>query len=481
MNDVMLPRRRRRMRKPVLAAVAGTLGLAGTLLVSPAAFASPVQPCSDMGSVASCVMGILAPANGTHGVYLKQAGGPVIAADNAGFVYEPASSIKPLIALYAITQVEHGTAQLTEQVPRISTSGGPDDCPPSTFSGTESLGNAIQQMLQVSDNNRTDELMRFFGVTSLNNFAQSLGLTNTHFQTATSAPGFNVIGCLSYGYHPLPSTVDGNTMTLTDAATLWADIARLPAPYASTFDMLAAGRDMYNTQGYDFTGIWPAVTGIAQQEAPGMSTARLTAFTDHMTLSVKGGSYQVYDCTGPCHEATWWSFEGTAEIPACYHGQIRETRYTWGYFINDATQPGNASPFNTVAGQAFSNAAGQVLAAPIAKGLAEWASCTVPMATPRVFLQRARVSSGRTVGVTRALATLLDADKTDIPADMVGTINWGDGSATSFATISGGPSRFAVSGWHQYAASGIYPVTIKVTDVQSGSSATLHENISIHP
>jgi hypothetical protein len=490
---------RRWSRRPLLFAVGSGLSLIVALGFAPASSASPltahnnrsvstdraakadnvVQPCSNMATIASCVMGILAPAGGTHGVYLKQTGGPVLAAVNDNFPYEPASSIKPLIALYALTQVEHGQAQLSEQIPMINNSGGPDDCPPSTFSGTETLGNALQQMLQVSDNNRTDELMRFFGVTNLNNFARSLGLTNTAFHTSTSSPGFNVIGCLSYGYNPLPGTVDGNTMSLQDVATLWRDIARLPAPYAATFYELAAGRDMFNTQGYDFTGIWPSMTTIASQEAPaGMSSAQVQAFTDHMTVSVKGGSYYITDCVSACKEATWWVFAGTATIPACHGNRLEQTQYTWGYFVNDAVEPGNAPADNTVAGQAFSNASGQVLAAPIATGLANWASCA-PAITPTLALAKRFVFSGPTVGVNRVLATVFDSDRTDIAADLVGTINWGDGSASSFASLPGGHGVFTVRGWHAYSAAGTYQVTIKVTDVESGKSATVTEKLFV--
>ena len=199
-------------------------------------------------------MGILSSAGGTQGVFLQKIGGSVLASSNASFQYEPASSIKVLIALYALTQVKDKAVQLTTQVPMVTTSGGPDDCPPGTLTGTESLGTALQQMLQVSDNNRAEELMEYFGVANLNAFASSLGLTGTHFQTSSSPPGFNVIGCLSYGYNPLPSTIDGNTMTLQDAATVWDHIADLPALYANALSELAAGRDMYNSAGLRLHG-----------------------------------------------------------------------------------------------------------------------------------------------------------------------------------------------------------------------------------
>src|SRR5271155_5873021 len=98
--------------------------------------------CSSLASVQTCVLNILAPGGGTQGVYLRQLGGSVLANSNSTFAYEPASSIKPVIALYALEQVEHGHAHLTDQIPEINESGGSDDCPPLTTSGTETLGNA---------------------------------------------------------------------------------------------------------------------------------------------------------------------------------------------------------------------------------------------------------------------------------------------------------------------------------------------------
>ncbi len=464
---------------PLIPRTAGTAAFADRTATSDRAAA--VQPCSNPAAIATCVMNILAPAGGTHGVYLRRIGGPVLAAVNDDFAYEPASSIKPLIALYALTQVEQGRAQLSEQIPMIDDSGGPADCPPGNFTGTESLGYALQQMLQVSDNNRTDELMQFFGVNNLNRFARSLGMTSTMFQTSASPPGFNVIGCISYGFNPLPGTVDGNTMSLRDASILWTDIAQLPPAYAGTFYELAAGRDMYNTQGSDFTGVWPSMVTIADEEAPaGLSAAQLQSFIDHMTVSVKNGIYSLIDCpVSACQEATWWVFAGNAEIPACHGRTMSQTQYAWGDFIDDAVESGDYTNVdNTVAGTAFLNASGQLLAAPIAEGLASWASCA-PAVTPTLALRGRGVTSGPDIGVTRALATLTDSDRTDIPADLVGTVSWGDGSASSFATISGGDGSFTVSGWHAYSAPGTYSVTITVTDVESGKSTTVTEDITV--
>jgi Beta-lactamase enzyme family len=427
--------------------------------------------CSNPSTIASCVMKILSPAGGTQGVFLQQLGGSVLASDNASFQFEPASSIKALVALYAMTQVEHGTVRLTTHIPMVKTSGGPDDCPPGTIDGTEPLGTALQQMMQVSDNNRTEELMEYFGVANLNSFAVSLGLTGTHFQTSADPPGFNVIGCLSYGFDPLPATVDGNTMTLRDAATIWGDIASLPAPYADAFYELSAGRDMFNSQGYDFTGTWPILTALAGQLAPvGLSAAQLASFEDRMTVSVKGGSYDVYDCTtGPSCEATWWVFAGNAEIPSCNGTSVQDNDYVWGYFVNDSVGSYNSNADDTIGGTAFFNAEGQVLTAPIAAGLAGWSSCA-PTATPTLQIKKAVLDTPKTVDIGTTLTDVSDADPSDITEDLSGTIKWGDGGS-SFLTVSRGEGWFQIHGWHKYAAAGTYRAQIRMVNEATGEVA----------
>jgi hypothetical protein len=426
-----------------------------------------------MTSIASCVLDILAPGGGTPGVYLQQLGGPVLASANATYAFEPASSIKPVIALYGIEQVEQGNAHLTDQVPMIDTSGGPDDCPPSSITGAEPLGTAIQQMLQVSDNNRTRELMEYFGVNNLNTFAASLGLSSTMFQTSSSPPGFNVIGCLSYGNH-LPAAVDGNTMSLSDAATLWSSIASLPAPYADAFYQLAAGRDMFNSQGHDYKDFWPNLVAIAGQEAAplGLSAAQLNSFTSHMTVSRKGGSYWVADCNlgnPACVEATWWVSAGVAQIPSCAGGTVMHTNYVWGYFISDAVGASAPNRDQTAAGLAYYNASGQLLSAPIAQALATWSQCA-PTSKAKLHVSGQTLSSGVNVDIGTTLANVTDTDTADIAPDLLGTITWGDHS-TSFATLSGGNGQFTVHGWHTYASPGTYKVTIKVKNEGSGKSA----------
>src|SRR3954447_17445159 len=82
------------------------------------------------------VENLLNAAGGTTGMYLKQVGGPVIAAQNENFVYEPASSIKVVVHLYARQGVGLGLP-LGTQVP--VNPGPAESCPGASGPGTESL------------------------------------------------------------------------------------------------------------------------------------------------------------------------------------------------------------------------------------------------------------------------------------------------------------------------------------------------------
>ena len=91
---------------------------------------------------------------GTEGLYLKQVNGPVLANLEDSAVFEPASSIKVVANLYAMTQVEKGNIKLTAPITHYTNAA--ESCPnPPVVSGTESLGTAIREMMWHSDNART--------------------------------------------------------------------------------------------------------------------------------------------------------------------------------------------------------------------------------------------------------------------------------------------------------------------------------------
>jgi hypothetical protein len=77
------------------------------------------------------------------------------------------------------------------------------------------------------------------------------------------------------------------------------------------------------------------------------------------------------------------------------------------------------------------------------------------------------------------LATLTDSDPSANPSDLVATIVWGDGIATSSTTVvADGQGRFDVLGTHTYLDAGIYTFSVQVTD-NTGASATASSTATV--
>src|SRR5947207_1119206 len=95
------------------------------------------------------------------GFSLRQIGGPVLAASNTTYQYEPASSIKALIHLHAMLQLQNSpdTTKLGEPIQVATTYVG--SCPqwPSP-TVVETLQTAMSKMMWQSDNAATDALIR---------------------------------------------------------------------------------------------------------------------------------------------------------------------------------------------------------------------------------------------------------------------------------------------------------------------------------
>jgi hypothetical protein len=303
-------------------------------------------------------MGNLIRANGHdgwYGFYLKAVNGPVIGAINSERRFEPASTIKILIAVDLMQRVERGQISLDKTT--VSTYGSD----PSKFchdskTGSESLRSALTQMLQNSDNARTKVLAELAGLRTLTPYARSIGLVKTEFK--------NYIDC--EGPH--------NVFTLADAGRLYEGIVNgtlLNAAGSAELLGMMAGKT------HDFSGMWSGVDTIVRQEAPAGLTARqLNAFEDAVRLSYKAGGYDytaagILDVNGEQRETIDVGIDGYASIPYCNGGARASHAFVFGFFAQEGLPYIKEDP-----DFAATRSGAEILREQIRAGLATWRSCS---------------------------------------------------------------------------------------------------------
>lgn len=283
--------------------------------------------------------------DGETGLYLKQVGGGVQASLQENRIFEPASSIKILIGLHAMRQVDAG-ASLGQSVvvvaPPVSGS-----CPTSTITGTEPMGNAILQMLENSDNQRTRAMIDTYGFAAINQTAQSIGLTGTHLN-----------------HYPGCGGPPANQLTLADAGIIYEGIA------SGTLLSSTNRPELYSrmpADAGDFTGIASAVNAIVDAEAPafGLTATEISQFKSRLDTHYKAGGYTLCP-SNSCLE--YRSVAGSAEIPQCVRGTVGHRTYVWGIFIDGASSA-------TAANNTFNAAKAEPLREPIRAALSTWGPC----------------------------------------------------------------------------------------------------------
>ncbi len=283
--------------------------------------------------------------DGETGLYLKQVGGAVQANLQETRIFEPASSIKILIGLHAMRQVDQGASLSQSVIVYAPPASG--SCPTSTITGTEPMGNAILQMLEVSDNQRTKAMIDTYGFSAINQTAQAIGLSGTHLN-----------------HYPGCGGPPANQLTLSDAGVIYEGIAN------GTLLSATNRPDLYSrmpAQAGDFTGIQSAVNSIVDAEAPayGLNATEISQFKSRLLTHYKAGGYTLCP-SGPCLE--YRSVAGSAEIPQCTRAGVGNRTYVWGIFIDGATSAAAAN-------STFTSAMAEPLREPIRAALSTWAPC----------------------------------------------------------------------------------------------------------
>ena len=171
---------------------------------------------------------------GATGFYLKEVGGPVLAALLEQRVFEPASTIKVVEHLYAMSQAQASLASLDEPINVYQAYSGscPLDQPPIV---TESLRTSLQLMMVHSDNARTEAVQKRFGRQNFNAMAQELGMRDTSIN--------HRLGCVDDAIaHP-------NRLTLVDAGLLYEGVANgsllTPTKRTTFYSLMESGLGFY--------------------------------------------------------------------------------------------------------------------------------------------------------------------------------------------------------------------------------------------
>jgi hypothetical protein len=272
--------------------------------------------------------------DGTMGLLLKQVGGPVLANLMDGFVYEPASAIKALTHLHTIRQVQAGAVSLTTQITAYLPPPPGTSCPGNTANGSESIDTADREMMWHSDSTRARELNDYFGTSNVNIMAANIFMTHTAIN--------HIVGCGG----PVP-----NQTTLDDLGLLYEGVANgtlVNPTYRDVFFSQMAGKAQFNTEGYDWTGLWGTdIPAIIKQEAPAFVPQQLLdAYQNQMDLAYKAGNYSLcttLTCTSLIYDM---AISGWAKIPFCDTGGPRQ--FVFGTFINTATNLSTAyAAFNS--------------------------------------------------------------------------------------------------------------------------------------
>jgi Beta-lactamase enzyme family len=299
----------------------------------------------------------LAHDNGTgwNGNYIRQIGGsavtdgPVPCAANDARKFEPASAIKVVIAAYVMHRVQGGFVSLNDNVPKLD----PNNFCNFTRIGTETLGTAVTQMMQNSDNARTDLLLKHFGMARINAYAHGLGMSNTAFNGYVDCPGAH------------------NTLTLDDAGLLYTGLAKhtilKPANVETLFGMMA-GRN------YDFAGMWGDLQPIIKAEAPNaMPAGKVNRFIAGIKLSYKSGGYTwpggIADLNGQTEYGDV-GIDGYVSLPVCDGAAKSARQYVFGFFHESTKSTADQTPLFNATG-----AGAELLREQVHQALQSWSTC----------------------------------------------------------------------------------------------------------
>jgi hypothetical protein len=318
-----------------------------------------------------------AAGNAMFGFYLKRVDGPVLNGLQHDKQFEPASMLKALHHVTAMSSVHSGQKSLDDPAVFYVNPDDPgnmglcayDDkgAPILTDPVPTDLKTVLQGMMEQSDNRKTDAIYNMFGPAQLNAMAASLGMTDTVLN--------HRIGCTWAAPNQVAKP---NRLTLQDYGKL------LEAVYRANNPILGAGADRV-----DFTILMS--TGLATFEqlvkdeaaALGKSAAVANTFYLNMKGAYKPGGYSnaapnaVCGDQGCTEELIRSTGGGYIALPVKQNGSTVYREFVYGAFYDGVFDCGPGDEMNCDAerdalGTGRGNAYRELLRSHIRAALETW-------------------------------------------------------------------------------------------------------------
>ncbi len=256
---------------------------------------------------------------GTYGLYLKRVGGPVLASLQSDLAFYPASTIKVLEHVHGMLRVDGGLDNLeTTQITKYPAAA--DSCSNNhtgQSSVTETLRQALKNMMEDSDNLSTNALQEYFGSGNAAAGRNAVNATARNRLQLSNATAINhKFGCGG------PSNDPANTLTLTDLGKLYEAVA------SGLFQREDSRDDFYSLMLNGLGAIATVVDEVAT--SLNISSSLAEDFKDRISTAAKAGSFT----TGSGEKYN--SIGGWISLPVRQNGSVANQEYVFGLFIDAA-------------------------------------------------------------------------------------------------------------------------------------------------
>ncbi len=280
---------------------------------------------------------------GETGFLLRRINGPVLAADQATYLFYPASSIKVVEHLHAMLEVEApGGVDLTSPV--IVYDDSDESCLDDHTGHTptiRTLEDVLRRMMEQSDNQDTNAVQELFGRPAINQTAHDIVGMSADTQLN------HKFGCLGPDSDPV------NQMPLVDSTLLYERVA-----LGEVFALESTRDDFYDLMLGGGT-LKTLLLDMIDDEAAAlaMSDSDLDDFKDEIKLAWKPGSYP----------GGYESLAGWVLLPAHPCSPLSPREYVYGVFFDVFTE--KSPNFGTL------NVAVEMLRDEARAALEDWQSC----------------------------------------------------------------------------------------------------------